>query len=287
MHAPSALLAGAVLTFGVAALTNLYLPPAWGPNPTSIPAASAAPQSLPIDAAYDTAPFAETLAAAGRSAEAFTFDGYSADLPDADAPAADASMPESQMAAVGAFPTAPQVASAAANVEATGAPSAANSSATAPATAKAATGSSASPATARATSAKPSAADTTQTARTERSPPTKAASRRESGTTTKPAAIEPVVPSNARAKEVFANNAPSEEPIFSVPLAPSTPARPLASAAPLSLSAIAGGRAWVRVGDTRTVAIKTGDILPNVGRVTSVTDSTVTFDNGTVLRLEP
>lgn len=108
-------------------------------------------------------------------------------------------------------------------------------------------------------------------------------------------------PSTQSAPSSTAKKAPKKPPVKEEPPVQFTPKQspavfaktgdtPLknertAGGAGLSISAVAGDRAWVRIGDSRTIAVKTGDVVPNAGRVKSVTADSVVFDSGLVLRV--
>jgi len=81
------------------------------------------------------------------------------------------------------------------------------------------------------------------------------------------------------------------------PLAPQRPntvptAAVPATAPPLdadqyALSATLGDRAWIRVGDHRTIMAKVGDSIPGLGKVTAVGTNILTLQNGQTLKVTP
>lgn len=84
-------------------------------------------------------------------------------------------------------------------------------------------------------------------------------------------------PSVAKTERASAVVAQFEEPsVSTVPMTPQLH---------ISVSAILGTRAWVRIGNTKTVAVQAGDTVPSMGRVSAVTEDSVMFDSGRVVRV--
>ncbi len=54
-----------------------------------------------------------------------------------------------------------------------------------------------------------------------------------------------------------------------------------------SLSATLGERAWIRIGDHRTVMAVPGNVIPELGRVVAVGPNSVTFSDGRILSTKP
>jgi hypothetical protein len=110
----------------------------------------------------------------------------------------------------------------------------------------------------------------------------------------------------ARAKEMArtAPEAPKEIPAAVVAAAPivsapsptvslvTRPATPAASegaaaADAFHLSATLSDRAWIRIGDHKTVMAKKDDVVPGLGKIASVDKDSITLDNGQVLKVAP
>jgi len=64
---------------------------------------------------------------------------------------------------------------------------------------------------------------------------------------------------------------------------PSVSTAPMTPQLHISVSAILGTRAWVRIGNTKTVAVRAGDTVPSIGRVSAVTEDSVMFDSGRIV----
>jgi outer membrane biosynthesis protein TonB len=106
----------------------------------------------------------------------------------------------------------------------------------------------------------------------------------------KPAATKKEVPRTASTsqKKEAPKAAPSTQAtplLASRAFGKTVPARPEAQQSNVSVSAISGDRAWVRIGDRRTLVVRAGDIVPTVGRVKSITVDGVVLDNGEVLKV--
>jgi len=106
----------------------------------------------------------------------------------------------------------------------------------------------------------------------------------------------------ARAKEMTGTSSPksAEAPAAEVAPAPivsaPTPAVSLVTRSVSSegtasqgfrLSATLQDRAWIRIGDSKTVMAKKDDVVPGLGKVTSVDKDSITLDNGQVLKVAP
>lgn len=86
---------------------------------------------------------------------------------------------------------------------------------------------------------------------------------------------------------------PRAEPLRQTAAAPASPVLSQAHTAPEStpqdfiLSATLGERAWIRVGDRRTLAVKAGDEVPGLGRIAQVGVNSVTLESGQTLKSQP
>ena len=59
------------------------------------------------------------------------------------------------------------------------------------------------------------------------------------------------------------------------------------SHAAFALSATLGNRAWIRIGNHRTILVMPGDLVPGLGHVKAIYPGSVFFDNGKTLRTAP
>jgi len=230
MHAPSALLAGTVLTFAVAALANLYLPAAPAPPPVAVVA--------PIALEEQGGPSAEAIAFLNEPADSYVSDSSQVVL-------TEDPLPASQELVIGEPAVSapePAVEAAAPTIEA---------------------------------KAEPAPAAPVQR-------PKKSAQK---ASVVKRPAAEPAAASPKTAAPIPFTE--SEAPTVFAKPAEAPKASTTASPGAMSVSAISGERAWIRIGDSKTVAVQTGDQVPGVGHVKSVDAQSVTFDSGIVLRTAP
>jgi hypothetical protein len=101
----------------------------------------------------------------------------------------------------------------------------------------------------------------------------------------------PETPKAAPAAEVVAApivSAPSPAvSLVTRPTTPSTPSEGGTAAESFHLSATLSDRAWIRIGDHKTVMAKKDDVVPGLGKITSVDKDSITLDNGQVLKVAP
>jgi hypothetical protein len=110
----------------------------------------------------------------------------------------------------------------------------------------------------------------------------------------------------ARAKEMTRSSLPKSKeaptadaaaaPIVSAPTptvslvtqpAPAAPSDGGAAADAFHLSATLQDRAWIRIGDHKTIMAKKDDVVPGLGKIASVDKDSITLDNGQVLKVAP
>lgn len=240
MHAPSALIAGAVLTFGATALANLYLPPA---NTRSAPVVIHEPVSAPVAAVVDEQPSDAT----SQPTEL---------LPESPQPivASDYDTPLSEMVSMNSID--PTLTAQTSGLSPTLADP---SQASQPQSAEAA----------EETAPEPTAAAPVeeQPQPTKKKKPTPVPVKKPTAKSKQDAVSEQFAP--GRPEQIFGSNSSATKRAESA-----------------SVSAVLGTKAWVRLGDSRTVAVQSGDVVPNMGKVTSVSAEGVTFENGTTLRVQ-
>jgi len=216
MHAPSALLAGVVLTFGVTALANLYLPPAAVASVRASSASVEADLQPPLDAALS-------------QQEPVISDAFEIETP------------ENRAAAVTPIATAGE--------------------------------------SKEGEIVSPRDRETVESPRTQaKTAPTQGQQK------SVPAQKSAVSESKGQAPEAPSHFVPS---FASSALRKASPTTPAGASAGVSVSAISGERAWIRIGDTRTVAVRSGEQVDNMGRVKSITADSVVFENGLTLKVSP
>lgn len=250
MH-PSSILAGIVLTFGAIALANLYLP-----------AAANSPQLIIVPAVTDDTtfqavdPFEASPELGSDSAELETAGPISAEPATEPGAQADEVTPQrlepKTQSSESSREPAPRESSRPATSQAV-----AQAQESAP---RAVTPREEMPGKAPSTSTGTSEQGSSGEAERPKSEPERAPSRRES----------PRQPGNqTRFASSSAEDAPAQAPV--------NPG--------VSVSAIAGNRAWVRIGDTRTLVVSIGDSIPELGRVMQISGDEVTFENGLTLKV--
>ena len=222
MHAPSALLAGVVLTFGATALANLYLPSATlARTPAAVESVEA--ESAPEAPLEQFAPLADSDAIA------------SLNEPIEEAPITQEIAAAVEPVVVEPVPAAP-------------APQEVSEP--------------------KRRAVKPAVEKVTPKVAAKPESPRVAVSTAAKQDTSKASAAAQFTPSPS--SKVFGK---------------SVPVKPEAPELGVSVSAVSGDRAWVRIGDQRTLTVRVGDSVPSIGRVTSITTEGVILDNGQVLKV--
>lgn len=270
MH-PSSILAGIVLTFGAIALANLYLPAAANsPQLIIVPAVTDDTTFQAVDP-FETSPelgsdSAELETAGPISAEPATEPGAQA-APVPEAQVADTARKRNVAQADEVTPQRSEPKTQSSGSSREPAPRESSRPATSQAVAqaqesapRAVTPREEMPGKAPSTSTGTSEQGSSGEAERPKSEPERAPSRRES----------PRQPGNqTRFASSSAEDAPAQAPV--------NPG--------VSVSAIAGNRAWVRIGDTRTLVVSIGDSIPELGRVMQISGDEVTFENGLTLKV--
>lgn len=225
MHAPSALLAGAVLTFGAIAFTNLYLPPAVAPAQRTGAAATieeASEHSAILDLKYQSG--ISAVEYRGLLVEPATDRVENTDAFQA------LDEPEEVVKAEAPVP---------------------------PVTRQ--------PAQADDAQKKPSSKAGASAPPRKKEVPARMAPQSKVGSTEPPPTLAPAPSSTVPGKALSTERASQPKAV--------------------TVSAISGQRAWVRIGDTRTLVVTLGDQVADIGRVKAIQEDSVEFENGEILKV--
>ena len=256
LHAPSALLAGAVLSFGAIAFANLYLP---GGQPPALPAPSEAPLvSMPIS--RPSAPVPQAPAAAVASPAALPLTQSAPPAAPLERSQESALVADTAQTASGPNrQAAPTVAIAPPQI--TPAPVLSPQEAP-PVDPRDAAG--------KAPSA-PKGGRSTRTRRASVHAPVHQVKRKAVHAERRPRFVVSLPPPRDRNALVRSGKKVLE-----------------GGAAPkFSLSAVSGSNAWIRIGNRRTVVVHPGAEVPGLGQVTAVGPNSVTFSSGRILKGAP